>query len=283
MKPAFYKENSYMHHNGDIHVMVYESDSTVPYHCHDEEEFICITDGVCICKVDSSTYIVKKGEYILIRSEHLHAVLQYKSENFHYFSVVFHPLYLFGNDLGKYFMERYRLKAVYRNDIEHEKQITEHLDEIYTIFKAKPFAYEIKLKLHLLSIYDCIFSSDFYTVRSAANVNTKKSALIEKAFNYIHINYMYNIDINDIARNLNYSASYVTKLFREYSGQTPVKYLIDYRIYKAKELLENTQMTVLDIAMSVGFNHIGHFIKTFKKYTNTTPLRYRKTGTNTRT
>ena len=60
--------------------------------------------------------------------------------------------------------------------------------------------------------------------------------------------------------------------------QTFINYLNNYKIEKSKNLLENTNMTLLDISLEVGFNNQSYYSTIFKKYTNMTPLEYRETA-----
>ena len=67
-------------------------------------------------------------------------------------------------------------------------------------------------------------------------------------------------------------------MFKKETGQTFINYLHNYKIEKSKNLLENTNMTLLDISLEVGFNNQSYYSTIFKKYTNMTPLEYRETA-----
>ena len=67
-------------------------------------------------------------------------------------------------------------------------------------------------------------------------------------------------------------------MFKKETGQTFINYLNNYKIEKSKNLLENTNMTLLDISLEVGFNNQSYYSTIFKKYTNMTPQEYRETA-----
>ena len=71
---------------------------------------------------------------------------------------------------------------------------------------------------------------------------------------------------------------YFCYMFKKETGQTFINYLNNYKIEKSKNLLENTNMTLLDISLEVGFNNQSYYSTIFKKYTNMTPLEYRETA-----
>ena len=84
-----------------------------------------------------------------------------------------------------------------------------------------------------------------------------------------------NMKINDIAKLCGVSECYFRKLFKEYSGESPVDFRQRYRIEKAKQLLLSDEgFTIGEIAEELNFTDIYHFSKTFKKYTDISPRQF---------
>ena len=117
---------------------------------------------------------------------------------------------------------------------------------------------------------------------SIKSKSPKLKELIEISVNYIHTNFERNISLGDIAKYVFLSPSYFTRAFKEETGMSPINYLIKVRISRARELLEDTGLKISDIALSVGFSNQQRFNEMFKKYTQYTPLQYRKMQLNTR-
>lgn len=92
---------------------------------------------------------------------------------------------------------------------------------------------------------------------------------------YIHQNYQEIIDFSAISENLGFSSSYLTKIFVKYENMTPSKYLKQYRIAIAKQLLKNTDIPISVISSQTGFGDQFHFSKTFKSVTGISPTQYR--------
>lgn len=85
-----------------------------------------------------------------------------------------------------------------------------------------------------------------------------------------------HISLRELAENkyfVNYS--YCSRLFSQETGMNFSKYLIQYRLKKAKTLLENKDMKISFIAFEVGYNDVSHFIQSFKKSYGLTPEEYR--------
>lgn len=92
---------------------------------------------------------------------------------------------------------------------------------------------------------------------------------------YIKENYMNsNLSMDSMATLMNMSYSYFSRMFKEKVGTSFSAYLASFRMERAKELLENTGMTVKQVAEKVGFNDSGTFIRAYKKYYKQTPRKH---------
>lgn len=81
---------------------------------------------------------------------------------------------------------------------------------------------------------------------------------------------------SDIYRLAGYSPPVVIRCFRKYTGETVVSYLTHAKMDSAKRLLSSTELTVLDIAGSLGYSSVSHFNKLFHAATGTSPRQYRR-------
>ena len=108
------------------------------------------------------------------------------------------------------------------------------------------------------------------------NINEpQEETYFHKAEQYIRYNYSYNIHVTDIARFVGLDRTYLFKIFKKHSGMSPKRYLTLFRINTAKEMLQNTMLTVTEIAFSCGFHDTSAFCKSFDKITGRSPLKYR--------
>lgn len=82
--------------------------------------------------------------------------------------------------------------------------------------------------------------------------------------------------VKEIADMCNVSECYFRRLFREYSGMSPVEYLTKNKIQKAKTYLRYDHISVSEIARLLGFVDCAYFTKKFREYTGKTPGEYRK-------
>ncbi len=104
----------------------------------------------------------------------------------------------------------------------------------------------------------------------------EKFGLTAAAKEYIQSNFNKTITVEDIAKSVNLSASYFSRLFKNTTNLSPYDYLLSVRLEKAKELLHKTDYPISQIAYQTGFNSDANFIYFFKKHTGTSPLKFRK-------
>lgn len=125
---------------------------------------------------------------------------------------------------------------------------------------------------YLYNLLTYISEDKFSKGRSTLNFNP----YIKKAVEYCIKNYESTITIDSICNELNINKSYFCKLFKTETGYTFTNFLNIFRVEKSKALLNNTDMSLLDIAISVGFNSQSYYSSVFKKITTKTPLQYKQ-------
>lgn len=84
-----------------------------------------------------------------------------------------------------------------------------------------------------------------------------------------------NVDVEELAENLNLSYSWFRKVFKDYTGYAPAKYFQELKIKKAEDLLMRTSHSVKEISYMLNYKSAEHFFSLFKKKTGFTPLEYR--------
>ena len=100
--------------------------------------------------------------------------------------------------------------------------------------------------------------------------------IVDLVKEYICKNYSSPISLSSIANNLGFSAAYLSKVFSKQTGNSPSRYLKEYRITVAKQLLNNAHLSIATVSSQTGFVDQFHFSKTFKHVTGINPTEYRK-------
>lgn len=99
---------------------------------------------------------------------------------------------------------------------------------------------------------------------------------IDAVLSYIQNHYTEELDNATIGRVFNYNPNYLNRRMQAVTGQTLHQYLISYRIQRAIEYLQSTDLPLTEIVRMTGFRDLYHFSKQFKKKTGYSPSSYRK-------
>ena len=127
----------------------------------------------------------------------------------------------------------------------------------------------------LAGIVDYLLAFAFVYDKSSSFEEIKVTKLINKAKFIIVENIDTDISLEDIASRLNISYSWFRRVFKEYTGFSPLQYIQEIRIQKSKEFLTNSDMSNAEIAFKLGFDNSNYFCSVFKKKTKMTPMQYR--------
>ena len=111
-------------------------------------------------------------------------------------------------------------------------------------------------------------------IEELGSANACTDARMIEIMNYVQANYI-DITLDDLAENFFLSKPYLSKYIKEKSGMTFGDLVKKIRMKKAKALLKSSNMTVENIAMSVGYQNVEHFNRLFKKTYDMTPMQFR--------
>lgn len=94
---------------------------------------------------------------------------------------------------------------------------------------------------------------------------------------FIEDHYPDKITVGDIAFHIGLDRTYLYRLFKQHMGCPPSKCLLNIRLEKAAEMLENRDLSIAEIGGAVGFHDTSHFYKVFSAKYGMPPRKYRET------
>lgn len=121
-----------------------------------------------------------------------------------------------------------------------------------------------------ITFYDQILTLEHH---NKVQKNTKK---ILDMISYIHEHYTEKFSLSDMAEHLTISRSECCRYFKKTMHITISEYLLEYRLTKAIQLLENSTMNITEIAHATGFCDVSYFIRRFQEKLKCSPQKYRK-------
>ncbi|MEN8075854.1 response regulator [Clostridioides difficile] len=115
------------------------------------------------------------------------------------------------------------------------------------------------------------------TLAKTGKEKNKENRLIVLAKSIVNERFSdYNLNVSQIAEDMNMSAAYLSTLFKVETKQNLAKYISQYRLEKAKDLLKTTNMKIADISKKVGYMNPSYFILLFKNNVGCSPAKYRE-------
>jgi AraC family transcriptional regulator len=118
----------------------------------------------------------------------------------------------------------------------------------------------------------------YYTTASAAPerfTGGLPGPTLKQVMNFIAENYASDITLSELARVAGMSSFHFAREFKRATGITPHQYVIRFRIERAKTLLAEGRVPLIEVGLRSGFSHQSHFTRLFRKLTGTTPNTYR--------
>ncbi|MBQ6972958.1 MAG: AraC family transcriptional regulator [Synergistaceae bacterium] len=161
-------------------------------------------------------------------------------------------------------------EPVYRT---HFPELREKLRDEMLCIVDNSEASQFELIGHLYMFMDCL-------TRSAENAgrvitNRLRESYIREAISYIESNYHRNITVEEIAEALRINRSYFGKIFRLSTGKSPQRFIMNYRMTKAADMLMMTRKPINEIGASVGYENQMHFSRAFRNVYGVSPREWR--------
>ncbi|MBL4937830.1 helix-turn-helix domain-containing protein [Clostridium sp. YIM B02515] len=247
-------------------------------HEHEVFEIYYLTKGKRYMWVDGNNYIINAGDIILIPSNKKHATKSYGTEPHSRIVVNFHKQYI--NNLLHDMKELDLISIFYPNEKVFTLPLSQR-QEVERIFVniqkeltcALP-GYSIAIRLNLLSLLLILVRKKEYI----KDVNKTKKASVnymERIIEFINVNYQEKLDLNTLSDLFFINPSALSRSFRKYTGVNFSEYVNNKRITEAKQLLKNTDISIMEICASTGYNNLPYFEKTFKAHIGLSPSKYR--------
>ena len=123
-----------------------------------------------------------------------------------------------------------------------------------------------------------LFWKFIYTITNGSGNTSQKPAeeYISLAESYIKMNTHKKISVNDVAAYIGIDRSYLSRLFKEYKNVSPQEFILTLKLNMACRYLENKNLSVGEVAQSIGYNDTHVFSKAFKKQFKVSPMMWRK-------
>lgn len=242
-------------------------------------------------QINDTNYKVSENDIVIVPPNSLHFATQEAGKPFDFIAIVFsldfisqtHDEVIYQKYITPFLNHYISFPAcIFKtsNDGMHENNIYNILYKIKLLYQKKTLYYELDIKTCIYQLWHELLTyakdSSEVTEKSVMKSSVKTNQ-IKEILSYLKTHYNDTLSLHDIAEYFHLSEGHLCRMFKDVTGKTLTDYLNYYRITMSTSLLLKTDMSITQIAISVGFNNVSYFNKMFKKYMNKTPGEFRRT------
>ncbi|MBR1684958.1 MAG: helix-turn-helix domain-containing protein [Clostridia bacterium] len=258
-------------------------------HWHTDFELVHVRSGCFIYTVDSCSFPMHAGDFLFINARQLHGIEACEGQDCAYSVVLIEPGILSASPT----LQEKVIAPMLHSDAfpyvllrgEEANSLSDITESIIRAFSA---AQEItspsRLPELLLSItasahqaLGLLYPYYLKVEGPSPAAGSRSLQSLRRMLSFIAEHYPEKLTLAQIAREGHMSPTGCNRLFRQYLQQTPVAYLLDYRLDAAASLLLNTEESIASIALSCGFSQQSYFSRMFVRRYSLSPAAYRKT------
>lgn len=254
----------------------------IDWHWHNEVEFITVSKGSVNCLIGEKKIHLESDSGIFINSGIIHRLET--NDNGVMPNIVFAPEFI--ADKQSLIHKQYILPLllngpayqILKPEIQWQNNLLLLLNKIYKAQKdPKNSIFHLKNLQLVTELWAILYQNLKLDSNSSKKIiPTFQMSRLQIMLQFINDNYQHSITLEEIARSTNISKSTALEIFRSGINQTPIAYLIKYRLKQAAILLRETKKTISYIALTTGFSSNTYFCRKFKELFKTTPSEYRK-------
>lgn len=153
-----------------------------------------------------------------------------------------------------------------------------YMQESYDEYCEKDICYKLPIRANIYHMMTALLRYYCGSKNELDRMIYHNVLRLRPVISYIDEHFREKIYIEELSAMINVSPDYFTKMFKESIGKTPIDYINGMRVNAAMALLCTSEMSMTEIADSIGFCNPNYFHKIFKQYMMTSPLTYRKSA-----
>ncbi len=249
------------------------------YHYHDSYEIYYLFSGDRYYFIKDKTYHARRGSLVLIKPYEIHCASNFSEEPYERILISFKKSFL--SELLSAFATVNFFKSfedgIHIIDVSPAERVflESLLNSMLSEYKKDTDASKCFLKTALSELL--LFSISIGRKESREELHqdaVRKTVSLAAA--YINNNFNEDISLNSVAERFFISPCYLSRTFKRVTGSSFTEYVNGVRIKEARRLLSKTDMSISEVAISVGFKSTTHFGRAFKALVGISPLSYRK-------
>ena len=255
----------------------------IPYHWHPELEVIEVDSGRVSLTISDHVYEGTRGDIFFAASEELHEIRAAGREN-QFRSFVFAADFLqFARAdetefalLEPLAQGKLRCSTCIRAGEPGQAEVRTLLAQIVRAWQQQAPGCQLAVKAALLGIVAVCAQYGRLEGRSMRPGADYKARQLREIVGYLGEHFTARLSLTEVAAHFGLSPQYFSTFFKENFGRTFTQHVNSLRIEQAARLLRETDLPVMDVGFTVGFDNFSYFIKRFRSVYGVSPSHYRK-------
>ena len=255
----------------------------IPYHWHPELEVIEVDSGRVSLTISDHVYEGTRGDIFFAASEELHEIRAAGREN-QFRSFVFAADFLqFARAdetefalLEPLAQGKLRFSTCIRAGEPGQAEVRTLLAQIVRAWQQQAPGCQLAVKAALLGIVAVCAQYGRLEGRSMRPGADYKARQLRDIVGYLGEHFTARLSLTEVAAHFGLSPQYFSTFFKENFGRTFTQHVNSLRIEQAARLLRETDLPVMDVGFTVGFDNFSYFIKRFRSVYGVSPSHYRK-------
>lgn len=253
------------------------------FHAHEGVEFLYIHEGSGRLILGDRLYCLQPRTLVFFQPYQLHlvryelpytrSIVKVKLPLLEQCSLPFPHLSDFSSFLEKSKVERQVFHLTPQQDVELTTLLALFQETLKTVPNHEQREHFLVFLLQFLSYLRSRIFTDFGA--SARELSPRQAHHVEKIGTWIEQHFKEPFDLNKLAADIHLSASYLSNLFRQYTGSTITEHIAKRRLEEARLLLKTTAWPIDQVGKNSGFPNPAYFCRSFKKKFGLTPQQYR--------
>ena len=265
------------------HAPSHPHDLTEVEHSHDFCELVIVTHGSAMHMLEGDAFPVTAGDVFLLQGRQRHYF--YERKNLDLINIMYDPekMILPENELRRmpgycamFLLEpSYRRRHRFASRLHLKRVPLAHVEQLAEVMErecdGEQVGREVALRAKLLELM-------VYLSRAYTNSDTTEAHALLRVGSVIGAlenDFARDWKLEELLKIAHMSRSNLMRVFRKATGQTPIEYLVRLRIQRAMEMLRNSDLSITEIALEVGFNDSNYFTRQFRRALGLSPRQFR--------
>ena len=250
---------------------------TIPWHWHEELEVIFVAAGTLKLQIPGGEYLLQEGSLVVLNGNVLHSLSGHPAGELR--SMVFSPFLITGGTDTVFYKNYVRALLACPDFSVWQGTDVKRFSAAFSAMETDAFAYEFTVRENLSQLLLHCYAQLLPRLSAQKPAKSADTVRIEQMLQYMQASYAEPITLADIAQAAGLSERECLRCFHRTIGDSPVQYLLKYRLMQGAVLLRaSPAASIAEVSAACGFDSPSYFSKQFRRFYQRPPREYRTAG-----